>query len=172
MRSSHGLLRPGRFLWARVLAWSVVLGVALWIVYKFVKGVTIDLGLGGTGLPTTIGALATLALYTASVRLIERRAPDQLGLAQLCTGAGSWGHVWRGALLCRHGGAARDRRLRNDRTDRRRPLAAAGRTLSRRSKVYLFMHITNSAKLVIRCTRGPWAFSRSRGICPDAPNAN
>ena len=83
MRSSHGLLRPGRFLWARVLPWSVVFGVALWIAYKFVKGVTIGLGLGGTGLPTTIGALATLALYTASVRLIERRSPDELGLAQL-----------------------------------------------------------------------------------------
>jgi hypothetical protein len=40
-------------------------------------------GLGGTGLPTTIGVLATLALYTASVRLIERRSPDELGLAQL-----------------------------------------------------------------------------------------
>jgi membrane protease YdiL (CAAX protease family) len=52
-------------------------------VYKFVKGVTIGLGLGGTGLPTTIGVLATLALYTASVRLIERRSPDELGLAQL-----------------------------------------------------------------------------------------
>jgi membrane protease YdiL (CAAX protease family) len=83
MRSSQGLLRPGRFLWARVLPWSVVFGVALWIAYKFVKGVTIGLGLGGTGLPTTIGALATLALYTASVRLIERRSPDELGLAQL-----------------------------------------------------------------------------------------
>jgi hypothetical protein len=31
MRSSHGLLRPGRFLWARVLQWSVVFGAALWI---------------------------------------------------------------------------------------------------------------------------------------------
>ena len=83
MRSSHGLLRPGRFLWARVLPWSVVFGVALWIAYKFVKGVTIGLGLGGTGVPTTIGVLATLALYTASVRLIERRSPDELRLAQL-----------------------------------------------------------------------------------------
>ena len=83
MRSSHGLLRPGRFLWARVLLWSVVFGVALLIAYKFVKGVIIGLGLGGTGLPTTLGVLATLALYTASVRLIERRSPDELGLAQL-----------------------------------------------------------------------------------------
>jgi membrane protease YdiL (CAAX protease family) len=83
MRSSHGLLRPGRFLWARVLLWSVVFGAALWIAYKFVKGAIIGLGLGGTGLPTTIGVLATLALYTASVRLIERRSPDELGLAQL-----------------------------------------------------------------------------------------
>jgi membrane protease YdiL (CAAX protease family) len=83
MRSSHGLLRPGRFLWARVLPWSVVFGLALWITYKFFKGVIIGLGLGGTGLPTTIGVLATLALYTASVRLIERRSPDELGLAQL-----------------------------------------------------------------------------------------
>ena len=82
MRSSHGLLRPGRFLWARVLLWSVVFGAALWIAYKFVKGAIIGLGLGGTGLPTTIGVLATLALYTASVRLIERRSPDELGLAQ------------------------------------------------------------------------------------------
>ena len=63
--------------------WSAVFGAALWIAYKFVKGVIIGLGLGGTGLPTTIGALATLALYTASVRLIERRSPDELGLAQL-----------------------------------------------------------------------------------------
>jgi len=62
MRSSHGLLRPGRFLWARVLLWSVVFGAALWIAYKFVKGAIIGLGLGGTGLPTTIGVLATLAL--------------------------------------------------------------------------------------------------------------
>ena len=81
MRSSRGLLRPGRFLWARVLLWSVVFGVALLIAYKFVKGVIIGLGLGGTGLPTTLGVLATLALYTASVRLIERRSPDELGLA-------------------------------------------------------------------------------------------
>jgi len=70
-------------LWARVLLWSVVFGVALLIAYKFVKGVIIGLGLGGTGLPTTLGVLATLALYTASVRLIERRSPDELGLAQL-----------------------------------------------------------------------------------------
>jgi CAAX protease family protein len=66
-----------------VLLWSVVFGVALLIAYKFVKGVIIGLGLGGTGLPTTLGVLATLALYTASVRLIERRSPDELGLAQL-----------------------------------------------------------------------------------------
>jgi len=66
-----------------VLPWSVVFGVALWIAYKFVKDVIIGLGLGGTGLPTTIGVLATLALYTASVCLIERRSPDELGLAQL-----------------------------------------------------------------------------------------
>ena len=63
--------------------WSAVFGVAFWIAYKFVKGVIIGLGLGGTGLPTTIGALAALALYTASVRLIERRSPDELGLADL-----------------------------------------------------------------------------------------
>jgi hypothetical protein len=42
--------------------------VALWIAYKFVKGVIIGLGLGGTGLPTTMGVLAAPALYTASVR--------------------------------------------------------------------------------------------------------
>ena len=80
---SHGLLRPGRFLWARALPWSVVLGVALWIAYKFVKAVGIGLGLGGTGVPTTLGVLAALALYTATVRLIERRSPNELGLAQL-----------------------------------------------------------------------------------------
>src|SRR4029079_5135079 len=54
---------------ARVLPWSIVFGVALWIAYKFVKGVIIGLGLGGTGLATTMGVLATPALYTASVRL-------------------------------------------------------------------------------------------------------
>ena len=82
-RPARARCGTGRFLWARVLPWSVVFGVALWIAYKFVKGVIIGLGLGGTGLPTTIGVLATLALYTASVRLIERRSPDELGLAQL-----------------------------------------------------------------------------------------
>jgi uncharacterized protein len=82
-RPSHGLLRPGRFLWARALPWSVVLGLALWIVYKFVERLGMSLGLGGTGVPTSLGVLAALALYTASVRLIERRSPDELGLAQL-----------------------------------------------------------------------------------------
>ena len=95
MRPSQGLLRPGRFLWARVLPWSVVFGVALWIAYKFVKGVIIGLGLGGTGLPTTIGVLATLALYTASVRLIERRSPRRARTCTACTEAGSWDGVWR-----------------------------------------------------------------------------
>jgi hypothetical protein len=39
---SKGLLRPGRFFWARALPWSLVLGIALWIVYKFVKGRRLD----------------------------------------------------------------------------------------------------------------------------------
>jgi CAAX protease family protein len=82
-RPSQGLLRPGRWLWARALPWSIVLGIALWITYKLVKGVGIGLGLGGTGLPTVLGVLAALALYVLSVRLIERRAPSELGLAGL-----------------------------------------------------------------------------------------
>jgi membrane protease YdiL (CAAX protease family) len=85
-RTTHGLLRPGRWLWARALPWSIVLGIALWITYKFVKGVGIRLGLGGTGLPTTLGVLAALALYVLSVRLIERRRADELGLARLAPG--------------------------------------------------------------------------------------
>jgi len=78
----QGLLRPGRFLWARALPWSLVFGMVLWITYKFVKD--IDWGLNvSSGMPTVLGVLAALALYVLSVRLIERRAPDELGLAQL-----------------------------------------------------------------------------------------
>jgi hypothetical protein len=81
---SQGLLRPGRFLWARAVPWGIVFGIVLWIAYKFVKGVGIDLGLdGSSGVPTVLGVLAALALYVLSVRLIERRTPDELGLAQL-----------------------------------------------------------------------------------------
>jgi uncharacterized protein len=79
----HGLLQPGRFFWARALPWSVVLGIALWIAYKFVKGVGIGLGLGGTGVQTTLGVLAALALYALSVRLIEQRRVDELAVARL-----------------------------------------------------------------------------------------
>jgi uncharacterized protein len=82
-RPAQGLLRPGRFLWARALPWSFVLGIALWIAYKFVKGVGIDLGLDGSGAPTTVGVLAAVALYVLSVLLIERRTPNELGLVQL-----------------------------------------------------------------------------------------
>jgi membrane protease YdiL (CAAX protease family) len=80
---SQGLLHPGRFLWARALPWSIVLGVALWVAYKFVKGAGIGLGLSGTGLPTALGVLAALTLYLLSVRLIERRTADELGLKRL-----------------------------------------------------------------------------------------
>jgi membrane protease YdiL (CAAX protease family) len=81
---SQGLLRPGRFLWARAVPWGFVFGIVLWIAYKFVKGVGIDSGLdGSSGVPTVLGVLAALALYVLSVRLIERRTPDELGLAQL-----------------------------------------------------------------------------------------
>src|SRR5262249_32085357 len=81
---SQGLLRPGRFLWARAVPWGIVFGIALWIAYKFVEGVGIDLGLdGSSGGPTVLGVLAALALYVLSVRLIERRTPDELGLTQL-----------------------------------------------------------------------------------------
>jgi membrane protease YdiL (CAAX protease family) len=82
-RPSQGLLRPGRFLWARALPWTVALGIALWIAYKLVKGVGMGLGLGGTGVPTMLGVLASLTLYLLAVRLIERRTPNELGLAQL-----------------------------------------------------------------------------------------
>jgi uncharacterized protein len=83
-RPSQGLLRPGRFLWARAVPWSVVFGIALWIAYKFVKGVGIDSGWGGSsGVPTVLGVLAALALYVLSVRLIEWRTPDELGLTQI-----------------------------------------------------------------------------------------
>ena len=59
-------------------------GIVLWIAYKFVKGVGIDSGLdGSSGVPTVLGVLAALALYVLSVRLIERRTPNELGLAQL-----------------------------------------------------------------------------------------
>jgi hypothetical protein len=51
MRPSHGLLRPRRFLWALVQPWSIVFGVALWIAYKFVKGVIIGLGSAERGCP-------------------------------------------------------------------------------------------------------------------------
>lgn len=81
--TTHGLLRPGRWLWARALGWSIVLGIALWITYKSVASVGIGLGLGGTGLPTMLGVLAALALYVFSVRLIERRTADELRLARL-----------------------------------------------------------------------------------------
>jgi CAAX protease family protein len=60
-----------------------VLGLALWGAYKFVKAVGIGLGLSGTGLPTALGVLATLALYLLSVRLIERRTADELGVTRL-----------------------------------------------------------------------------------------
>jgi len=80
---ARGLLRPGRFLWARALPWSLVLGIALWIAYKFAKSVGIDLGFGGSGVPTMLGVLAALALYALSVVLIERRTPKELGLRRL-----------------------------------------------------------------------------------------
>src|SRR6516162_730022 len=81
---SQGLLRPGRFFWARAVSWGIVFGIVLWIAYKFVKGVGIDSGLdGSSGVPTVLGVLAALALYVLSVRLIERRTPDELRLAQL-----------------------------------------------------------------------------------------
>src|SRR6516225_11772424 len=81
---AQGLLRPGRFLWARAVPWSLVFGTVLWIAYKYVKGVGIDWGLdGSSGLPTVLGVVAALALYALSVRLIERRTPNELGLAQL-----------------------------------------------------------------------------------------
>jgi membrane protease YdiL (CAAX protease family) len=60
-----------------------VLGIALWIAYKFIKKVGIDLGLGGTGVPTALGVLAALALYVLGVRLVERRSPDELAVTQL-----------------------------------------------------------------------------------------
>jgi len=34
---SQGLLRPGRFLWARAMPWGIVFGIVLWIAYKFAK---------------------------------------------------------------------------------------------------------------------------------------
>src|SRR6516225_2347815 len=81
---SQGLLWPGRFFWARAVPWGIVFGIVLWIAYKFVKGVGIVLGLdASSGVPTVLGVLAALALYVLSVRLIERRTPDELGLAQL-----------------------------------------------------------------------------------------
>jgi uncharacterized protein len=81
---SQGLLRPGRFLWARAVTWGIVFGIVLWIAYRFVKAVGIDSGLdGSSGVPTVLGVLAALALYVLSVRLVERRRPDELGLAQL-----------------------------------------------------------------------------------------
>jgi hypothetical protein len=59
-RPSQGLLRPGRFLWARAVPWCVVFGIALWISYKFVKGVGIDSGLdGSSGVPTLLGVVCT-----------------------------------------------------------------------------------------------------------------
>jgi membrane protease YdiL (CAAX protease family) len=60
-----------------------VLGIALWIAYKFVQDVGIDLGLGRSGVATMLGVLAALALYVLSVLLIERRVPDELRLAKL-----------------------------------------------------------------------------------------
>src|SRR5262249_48173217 len=82
--SAQGLLRPGRFLWGRAVSWGIVFGIVLWIAYKFVKGVGIESGLdGSSGVPTVLGVLAALAIYILSVRLIERRTPNELGLAQL-----------------------------------------------------------------------------------------
>ena len=61
---AQGLLRPGRFLWARAVSWGIVFGIVLWISYKFAKGVGIDSGLdGSSGVPTVLGVLAALALY-------------------------------------------------------------------------------------------------------------
>jgi uncharacterized protein len=81
-RPLQGLLRPDHFFWARAVPWSVVFGTALWIAYKFGVGVGIDLGLG-VSIGVVLGVLAAFALYVLSVRLIERRLPDELGLAQL-----------------------------------------------------------------------------------------
>src|SRR5262249_50511486 len=81
---SQGLLQPGRLLCVRAVSWGIVFGIVLWIAYKSVQGVAIDSGLdGSSGLPTVLGVLAALALYVLSVRLIERRTPDEFGLAQL-----------------------------------------------------------------------------------------
>jgi hypothetical protein len=81
-RPLQGLLRPDHFFWARAVPWSVVFGTALWIADKFGVGVGIDLGLG-VSIGVVLGVLAAFALYVLSVRLIERRLPDELGLAQL-----------------------------------------------------------------------------------------
>jgi hypothetical protein len=71
-------------LWARAVSWGIVFGILLWFAYKFAKRGGIDLGLeGSSGVPTVLGVLAALALYILGVRLIERRTPDELGLAQL-----------------------------------------------------------------------------------------
>src|SRR6516225_1737601 len=120
---SQGLLRPGRFLWARAVPWGIVFGIVLWIVYKFVKSVGIDSGLdGSSGVPTVLGVLAALALYVLSVRLIERRTPDELGLAQLAPELAA-GIVLGVALYSAIMVVLLATGARDDRTDGRSPLA-------------------------------------------------
>ena len=120
---SQGLLRPGRFLWARAVPWGIVFGTVLWIAYKFVKGVGIDSGLdGSSGVPTVLGVLAALALYVLSVRLIEWRTPDELGLAQLAPELAA-GIVLGVALFSAIMVVLLATGARDDRTDGRSPLA-------------------------------------------------
>ena len=84
---SKGLLQPGRLLvGAGAALGHRVRARALGCVQDG-KGAARDLGLGGGGprilVPATLGVLAALALYVLSVRLVERRWPDELALARL-----------------------------------------------------------------------------------------
>lgn len=83
----EGVLKPGRWLWARALAWMAALMVASVIAYNAVsRGLQMllsDLSEPPAALrlvAAIAGSLAVLLLYAGAVRLAERRAPVELAL--------------------------------------------------------------------------------------------
>jgi uncharacterized protein len=82
----QGILRPGRWLPARALAWAIVGAVVLVVASQLTESAAGGL-LASRGplflLPASLGALVALALYRLGVRAIERRAPHELSLAKL-----------------------------------------------------------------------------------------
>ena len=78
-----GILRAGRWLPARALAWGIVFALALLLAASLPLASGDGLGIGRDGpllLPTVLSVLVALTLYVIGVRVVERRAPEELAL--------------------------------------------------------------------------------------------